>query len=45
MTDDRSNMLHLPSVLVDVWSNAVKGTRVVNRTKGTRVHYRGRGLT
>ena len=31
MTDDRSNMRHLATVLVDMWSKAGKSTIVVKR--------------
>ena len=44
MADDRSNRRHLATVLVDMWSNAVKTTIVVKRV-WLDLECRGRGLT
>ena len=44
MADDRSNKRHLATVLVDMWSKAVKSTIVIKRA-WLDLERRGRGLT
>ena len=44
MADDRSNRRNLATVLVDMWSNAVKSAIVVKRV-WLDLECRGRGLT